>query len=210
MRNLRSLVLALALGAFALSASLVDARGSFGGGGGHSFGGGGGHSFGGGGSFGGGSRSSGSSFGSRSGSFGSSSGSFSRSSSSGSSFSRSGSFGHSGSITSTTVRPGYASSRPLSTSSMYYNGGYHTANYYGGWSNYSYYWGTPMWYYYTPFHPAFYYGAPVYYNGMMYPGDFSWSHLFISIIVFIFIIWLIAKLFGRGGGGKKIKYTSYE
>ena len=117
--------------------------------------------------------------------------------------------GHSGMINSTSIRPSYYGSRPVSVNRFYVGGGYYPANYYGGWGDYSYYWMRPSWYYYTPFHPAFYYGAPVMYNGMYYPGSFSWGHLLISILFFVFIIWLLAKIFG-GGGGRRVKYTSYE
>jgi len=107
------------------------------------------------------------------------------------------------------VRPSYSYSTPAYSRSYYYGGMPYTAHYYGGWSNYSYYWGSPAWYYWMPFHPAFYYGPPVYYGGAMYPGDFLWSRLILAILVFIVIIWLIRLLF-RGGGGRRIKYTSYE
>jgi hypothetical protein len=113
-------------------------------------------------------------------------------------------------VTSTSIsRPSYFGSRP--TYIRTYGTGYH-AYYYGGWSDYSFYWGHPAWYYWLPFHPAFYYGPPVYYGGGYYPGEFMWSRLLISILVFIFIIWLISLLFrgGRGGGGRRLKYTSYE
>jgi hypothetical protein len=47
--------------------------------------------------------------------------------------------------------------------------------------------------------------------GAYYPGGFLWSRLLISIFVFAFIIWLISLLFRGGrGGGKRLKYTSYE
>jgi hypothetical protein len=69
----------------------------------------------------------------------------------------------------------------------------------------------PSWYYWTPFHPAFYYGSPYLSNGVWVPGGFSFTRLIISILFFVFIIWLIAKIFGGGGGGgRKVKYTSYE
>src|SRR5579862_9905590 len=166
--KLRTLLVLCFVSAFALTASLSTAqrgRGSFGGGG-HSFGGGGGfgggHSFGGGGgSFGGSRPSGGGSFGSHS-SFGGGGGSFGRSSS-GSSFSRSGGFGRSGSVSSSSMyRPSYSYSRPLFTRPYY--GSRYNAYYYGGWSDYSFYWGRPSWWYYTPFHPAFYWGAPVMYG----------------------------------------------
>lgn len=47
------------------------------------------------------------------------------------------------------------------------------------------------------------------YGGVMYPGQFLWSRVIISILIFAFIIWLLSRLFG-GGGGRRIKYTSYE
>ena len=91
----------------------------------------------------------------------------------------------------------------------YYGGGYYPAYYYGGWSDYSFYWMHPAWYYWMPFHPAFYYSQPVMYNGVMYPGDFSWMRFFIGVLIIIFVIWLITRLF-RGGSGRRLKYTSYE
>ena len=77
---------------------------------------------------------------------------------------------------------------------------------YGGWGGYSYYWGSPAWYYWTPFHPAFYFNPPVYMNGYYEPGGFNFLHFLISIVFFLFIFWLIARLlFGRRG----VRYTSY-
>lgn len=191
--------------------------GSFGGG--RSFGGGGsfggsrssGGSFGGSGSFGGGSRSSGStgSFGG-SRSFGGSgagstrsSGSFGGSSSSGGSFGRSGSFGSSGIGRSTSV---------YNRSAGTYSYGGRSYPVYGGgagfWTGYSLgYWSSPAWYYYTPFHPAFYVGRPyVGPDGYVYGGGFNWLNFLIGIAFFVFLIWLVVRLFG---GGKRVRYTSY-
>lgn len=201
-RTTRLWLLAVTIAALTLCASVCFAPrggGSFGGGGGRgSFGGGGG-----GGSFGGGGRSFGS--GGGGGSFGGA-----RSSSSGGSFGRSGAMGGGGYVRSSSVRPSYASSRSLYTRPYYYGGGYYPAHYYGGWSHYSYYWGSPAWYFWTPFHPAFFYGPPVIYGGEMYPGDFLWSRLLIGILVWFFIIWLLVRLFRGGGGGGRVRFTSYR
>ena len=203
-----------------------------GGGGGGSFGGGrssggfgrsggfGGGSFGGGrssgGSFGGGSGGYSSSGRSSRGSFGGGSGGYSsggRSSSApgvnnGATFGRKGSFGSSGIVSSTTTRPGYYNRTPLTTSNYYYNGSYYPAYGYGGWgSRYSYAWGSPAWYYWTPFHPAFYYSPPVYYNGVVYPGGFSWTHLLLSLLFFAVVFWIVARLLFRRGG---VRYTTYN
>jgi hypothetical protein len=86
----------------------------------------------------------------------------------------------------------------------YYGGGYYPVYYYGGYGDY---WYHPSWYYWTPFHPAFYYSAPYMYNGAYYPGQFSFMRLIIGILIIVFIIWLLAKLFG---GGKSVRYTSYR
>jgi hypothetical protein len=154
----------------------------------------------GGGSFGSQSRSSSGSFGGGSGSFGSG-----RSYGSGGSFGRSGSFGGSGSLS--------GGSYSRSTNTYVYQGrSYPVAPYYGGmggfWAGYSLgWWSSPSWYWWTPFHPAFYVNRPyVGPNGMVYPGGFSWTHFFIGIIFFLFILWLIGKLFFRNRG---VRYTTY-
>jgi hypothetical protein len=57
-----------------------------------------------------------------------------------------------------------------------------------------------------PFHPAFYFAPPVYYDGVVYPGGFAWGHFLIGAIVFIFLLWLFGMIFfGRRG----VRYTSY-
>lgn len=89
---------------------------------------------------------------------------------------------------------------------MYYGGGWVPAYHYGGWSAFSFYWGAPAWYYWTPFHPAFYWQAPVYYNGGVYPGGFDWFHLLLGLVFWVFIIWLISRIFFRKKG---VRYTSY-
>lgn len=169
--------------------------GSFGGG---SFG---GSRSSGGGSFGGSSRSfGGGSFGTSgtrsSGSFGS--GSTSRSTGSGGSFGQSGSFG--------TQSYTHSSSGYGVGSTYGYRGSYYPTRSYGGWSDYSFYWGHPSWYYYTPFAPAFYYNPPVYVNGYMEPGGFNFLHFLLSMVFFVFLLWLVGKiLFGR----KSVRYTTY-
>jgi hypothetical protein len=79
---------------------------------------------------------------------------------------------------------------------------------YGGWGDYSLGWLSPPWYYYLPFHPAFYYSPPIYYDGGYYPGGFSFGRLLLGILIIAFIIWLLAKIFG-GGGGRRVRYTNY-
>ncbi len=97
------------------------------------------------------------------------------------------------------MTPSYYSNR-----GYYYGGGYYPAYGYGGYGDY---WFHPAWYYWLPFHPAFYYGAPYYYGGAYYPGGFSFTRLIIGILVIVFIIWLLSKIFG---GGKGVRYTSYR
>lgn len=80
------------------------------------------------------------------------------------------------------------------------------AHRYGGWSDYSYGWARPRWYYYTPFSPAFYYGRPVYVDGALYPGSFSFGRLIVGgIMLFILAAVVIGVLKGRGP-----KYTTYN
>lgn len=85
----------------------------------------------------------------------------------------------------------------FSRSGYSYYGGYHYYNglvihSYGGWGSY---WFHPAWYYWTPFHPAFYYGSPVMVNGYYEPGGFSFMRMMIGVLFFIFIVWLISRLF---------------
>lgn len=155
--------------------------GSFGGGHGGSFGG--GHSSFGGGSFGGGSRSSGS--------FGGGTRSF------GGSFGRSGGFGISRGSGLGNHVSSYATRTPVTSRPMSYGGQMGSARYYGGWSDYSYGWAHPAWYMYTPFHPAFYYGPPVYYGGSYYPGQFDFLHLLITIVLVLAVIWLIVSIYKK-------------
>lgn len=163
-------------------------RSSFGGGGGSSFGGGGGFRTGGGGSF----RSS-----NRGSSFGGGSSFNSGSARSSSSFGRTGGFG-SQSYTRSSSTPSYTYS---------YGGRSYPAYSYGGYGDY---WYRPHWYYWLPFHPAFYYGAPYLgSDGYYYPGGFSFSRLLLSLVFFVFLFWLIGKIF-FGGGGRRVKYTSYR
>ncbi len=171
----------LAIGLLALMpVSAVFARGGGGGGrGGGSFGG--GHSsFGGGGSFGG-SRSSGS--------FGGGSRSV------GGSFGRSGSFGGTRGSGLGSHVSSYATRTPVASRPFAYGGRGGSARYYGGWSDYSYGWAHPMWYMYTPFHPAFYYGPPVFYGGSYYPGQFDFVRLLITMVLVLAVIWLIVKIY---------------
>jgi hypothetical protein len=199
------------------AAKALPRGGSFGGGGG-GFGGGrsggfGGGGFGGGrpsGGFGGSRPSSGFGGGSFGGggstrSFGGGSTASPRSTPGGSSFGgRTGAMGSTNPIRSSSVAPSYARGWGAPTRGYYY-GGYPA---YGGWwTGYSYGWMHPAWYYYTPFWPSFYFGAPTYYNGVLYPGEFQWGKLFLGIIVIVFIFWLLGKIFG---GGKGVRYTTYR
>lgn len=175
----------------------------------------------GGGSFGGAKPSAGSSSSSSGGSFGAarSSGSFgggtaSSSSSTASrgsfgSFGRSGSMGSGGSIRTSTVQPRYYGRPSTYSRTVVYNGMSVPAYHYGFWSGYSMGWMTPRWYYYTPFHPAFYYGRPVYYEGGIYPGEFSFGRLVIGLCALMFVIWLCTLPF-RLGGGRGVRYTNYS
>lgn len=146
------------------------------------------------GSFGGGTASSSSSTASR-GSFGS--------------FGRSGSMGSGGSIRTSTVQPRYYGRPSTYSRTVVYNGMSVPAYHYGFWSGYSMGWMTPRWYYYTPFHPAFYYGRPVYYEGGIYPGEFSFGRLVIGLCALMFVIWLCTLPF-RLGGGRGVRYTNYS
>ena len=176
----------LAIGLLALMpVGTVQARGGGGGGHGGSFGG--GHSSFGGGSFGGGSFG-----GSRSsGSFGGGSRSF------GGSFGRSGSFGGSRGSGLGSHVSSYATRTPVASRPFAYGGQGGSARYYGGWSDYSYGWAHPAWYMYTPFHPAFYYGPPVYYGGSYYPGQFDFTHLLITMVLVLAVIWLIVAIYKK-------------
>lgn len=190
--TLATVLLSGAVGAFAQRGG---GRSFGGGGGGRSFGGGGG-SFGGSRSFGGGSGSAG---GTRS--FGGSNGSSTRGGlgSGGSSFGRSGSFNNSGGISR-----GYSRSTNTYSSPGGISG---PVRGYGGFRSYSFYWGAPAWYYYTPFHPAFYFHPPIYSGGYYESGGFNFMNLILSVLVFVFLIWLIARLF-RGGRG--VRYVTYQ
>lgn len=126
------------------------------------------------------------------------------------SFGNSGSFGSSSYVRSSSSRPSYYGRSPLTSSTTVYMGRTVPVYGYGGWSSYSFYWGTPAWYYWTPFHPAFYYRPPVYYDGGIYPGGFSFGRALMGmlslVLVFAFIVWL----FGRIGGGGNVRYTTYN
>ena len=78
---------------------------------------------------------------------------------------------------------------------------------YGGFRSYSFYWGAPSWYYYTPFHPAFYFHPPIYVNGYYEPGGFNFLNMIVSLFVFVFLIWLIGRMFT---GGRRVRYTTYQ
>ena len=82
-------------------------------------------------------------------------------------------------------------------------GGNYQARYYGGWRDYSYY---PGYYHWMPFHPAFYWGSPYYDNGtgMYMPGGFAWGNFFFSILLLVFIFWLIGRIFFN----KRVRYTN--
>lgn len=204
MRRVATVCAALFMGALLTLPleGIAQRRGGSFGGGGRSFGGGGSRSFGGGGSSFGRSSSGSSSFGrSSSGTFGS--GSVGRSSSGGS-FGRSGSFGSSGGIS--------RSSSYTRGSSTYAYGGRSYPIYGGGaglgfMAGYSLgYWSSPAWYYYTPFHPAFYVGRPYVADGMVHPGGFNWLNFFIGLAFFIFLIWLVARLFSGNRGPRYVSY----
>ncbi|MDQ2798346.1 MAG: hypothetical protein M3Y13_01735 [Armatimonadota bacterium] len=167
------LVVAL-IGLMPLCPVLARGGGSFGGGGHSSFGGG---------AFGGGSRSGGS--------FGGGSRSF------GGSFGRSGSFGGSRGSGLGNHVSSFATRTPVTSRPMSYGGQRGSARYYGGMSDYSYGWAHPMWYMYTPFYPSFYYGPPVYYGGSYYPGQFDFTHLLITIVLVLVVIWLIVSIYKK-------------
>ena len=168
-RNFILLLLALAL----LMDSPVLARG----GGGH-------------GSFGGGHSSFGGSFGGgrSGGSFGGGTRSF------GGTFGRAGAFGGSRGFGAQSRVSGFATRTPVSTRRLAYGGYAGSARYYGGWSDYSYGWAHPAWYMWTPFHPAFYYGPPVYYNGAYYPGAFNFLHFLVGVVLILAIIYVIVGI----------------
>jgi len=145
-------------------------------------------------------------------------GSFSRSGSGfgGGSFNRSGSSFSGGSVGRGNVgssssgsfnRGGAFGSRSYtgsSSGSSYFYGG-RSAHYYGGYGDY---WYHPAWYYWTPFHPAFYFGAPyIGSDGYYHPGGFSIIRLFMSLVFFVFVLWLIVKIFF---GSKSVRYTTYN
>lgn len=150
-------------------------------------------------SFGSGRTSGGSSFG------GARSGSSFGSSRSGSSFGRSGSFGSQGIASSRSVT---YNGRSYTTSSYYVGGRPYHAVYVGGWGDY---WYQPRWYYWMPFHPAFYFGGPVYVNdasgGYYAPGGFSVVRLILGLLFFGFLLWIVVRLFS--GGRKRVRYTNY-
>ncbi|HWD39830.1 MAG TPA: hypothetical protein VG944_13355 [Fimbriimonas sp.] len=125
----------------------------------------------------------------------------------GSSFNRSGSFGNSGRINSTSIAgapSAYRGVSPVYQSRYYYGGGYYPSYYYGGYGDY---WFHPAWYYWLPFHPAFYYSPPYMYNGAYYPGGFSFTRLILGILVIMFVLWLLSRIFG---GGRGVRYTNYR
>jgi hypothetical protein len=124
-----------------------------------------------------------------------------------SSFSRSGGFGSSGHINSTSINaPSAYRGVPYTTRSTYFYGG-RSYPYYG-YGGYGDYWFHPSWYYWMPFHPAFYYNAPYMGpDGAYYPGGFSFIRLLMGLVFFVFVIWLLSRLFGGGGG---VKYTTYR
>lgn len=77
-------------------------------------------------------------------------------------------------------------------------------NSYGGYSDglmTGYLMGRSSWFWYTPFHPAFYYSRPVYYerpDGMMeyYPPTFSYGTLFFVLLIVgvgVFIIYVVVR-----------------
>ncbi len=158
------------------------------------------------------SRSSSSTFGG--GSFNrSSSSTFGRSgpTSSSSGFGRSGSFGSTGRINSTSINrpPIYRDSVPTYTGYGYYGGSRVPAYGYGFFSGYSLGMLSNPWLHYAPWHPAFYYGRPMYYDGAYHAGEFSFFRLIFGIAIIVFVVWLIAKILRLIGGGG-IKYTTYR
>ena len=127
--------------------------------------------------------------------------------SSSSSFGRSGAFGSSGRVRSTSVRP-YGSYTPTRSTTIMYGGMSYPAYHYGFWSGYSLGWAmSPPWYYYTPFHPAFYFSRPMYYDGGVYPGGVSFTGILMGVVFFIFFFWLLGRLFGGSG---RVRYTTYD
>ena len=80
---------------------------------------------------------------------------------------------------------------------MSYGGYAGSAHYYGGYSDYSYGWAHPAWYMYTPFYPSFYYGPPVYSGGSYYPGQFDFTHLLITIVLVLAVIWLVVSIYKK-------------
>jgi len=200
------LVLIMAIVGEAFAQRSFGRSGGFGGGG-RSFGGGGGfsRSSGGGSFFGGGSRSSSSYSAPRS--------SYSGPRSSTGSFGRSGSFGNSGRVNSSSINPNrnYGGSNYGSRTTVVYGGSPYS--YYGGggfWSGYSMGVLTSPWTHWMPWHPGFYVNPPYYSNGAYYDGGFSFSRFILGILVIVFIIWLLGRLFRGGSGGGRIKYTNYR
>lgn len=125
------------------------------------------------------------------------------------SFGRSGGFGNSGRVNSTSINP-----------SRNYGGGYTRTNpyYYGGqpyysgggfWSGYALGGLTSPWSYYVPFHPSFYTYRPYYDSyGGYHEGGFSFFRFLIGVAIIGFIVWLLFRIFGGGGGGKRYRYTN--
>lgn len=170
-------------------------------------------------------RSSGSSFGRSSGGFfGGRSGSsysaprYSGPRSSSGSFGRSGGFGNSGRVNSSSINPNRYGGGYGSRSSVYYGApqrvyiGGSPYSYYGGggfWSGYALGTLTNPWTHWMPFHPGFYVNPPYYENGAYYGGGFSFGRFILGIVIIGFVVWLVLRLFG-GGGGKRYKYTNYQ
>jgi hypothetical protein len=129
------------------------------------------------------------------------------------SFGRSGGFGNSGRINSSSANPsrnyggGYGNYGGNRTTVIYGGMPYYSSG--GFWSGYAM--GTLMnpWTHYVPFHPGFYTSAPYYSGGVYHEGGFSFTRLILGILIIGGIIWLLARLFG-GGGGKNIRYTNYR
>ena len=82
---------------------------------------------------------------------------------------------------------------------MSYGGQMGSARYYGGMVGLLLWLGAShAWYMYTPFHPAFYYGPPVYYGGSYYPGQFDFLHLLITIVLVLAAVWLVVSIYKKG------------
>lgn len=92
---------------------------------------------------------------------------------------------------------------------------------YGGFSSglmTGYLMGSTSWMWSMPFHPAFYYSRPTYYNNpdgtvSVYPPTFSFLKLFVGLALFIVVLWIIIKIVKRvrgGGNGDSYSQSSFS